>query len=193
MKRASIRLQQGLWQKMHEAVLAHGRDESVAFVTATYLETDEKLVFIPQTMVPAKESDYLRQGPLHLQVSPLYVSRVLNVAEDQSNTAIMVHSHPFDEGVPHYSPTDDYGEAQTSETISKCLNGNPPVGSFLFGQRHATARAWRSKKPIGAATSIIGTESFTLIRSGGNRSKKVSLETVDRQVRAPGRFVPICS
>ena len=121
MKRTSIRISQQLWHRVKEEVLSSGFDESVAFLTAEFYETEDKIVFIADNLVPAKKEDYLRRGELHLLVSPLYTNRVLNVAEAKKQTIIMVHSHPFETGKPQYSMTDDYGESLTSETISKCL------------------------------------------------------------------------
>lgn len=157
MKITSIRIQDELLNQVHQKVLSTGADESVAFLTASYFDTGEKLVLLGSTIVPAKSTDYLRQGPYHLEVSPMYVNRVLNVAEDQKNSVIMVHSHPFEEGLPKYSVTDDHGEALTSETISKCLEGNPAVGSLLFGQTHLTARVWSglSKKATRSPVSVL--------------------------------------
>src|SRR5438445_9345416 len=109
-----------LWEQVRSQALVSS-DESVAFLTASFFETSDKIVFLAETLVPAKPKDYLKRGELHLEVSPLYISRLLNVAEDKGHTVIMVHSHPFETGQPRYSLTDDFGESKTSETISKCL------------------------------------------------------------------------
>jgi molybdopterin/thiamine biosynthesis adenylyltransferase len=187
LKNYSIRILKNLWEQVHGQVLSTGADESVAFLTANYFETGEKIIFLPQIVVSAKSTDYLRQGPLHLQVSPLYVNRVISAAEDQRNTAIMVHSHPFEEKIPWYSPTDDYGEELTSETISKCLEDNPPVGSILFGKHHGIGRVWTglTKKKYFLPINIIGEFSFDHL-SYITKDKKQFNETVDRQIKALG-------
>src|SRR2546425_779350 len=113
MKKASIRILRHIWEKVRREALGTSMDESVAFLTANYFETADKIVFLGESIVPAKPGDYLKRGELHLEVSPLYISRVLNVAEDTGNTVIMTHSHPFETGKPRYSVTDDFGEART--------------------------------------------------------------------------------
>lgn len=188
MKNPSIRILGPLFKDVHTRVLSTGSDESVAFLTARYFDAGERIVFLAEAMVSPKPGDYLRQGPYHLQVSPLYVNRVLNVAEDQTNTIIMVHSHPFEETIPIYSPTDDHGEALTSETISKCLERNPPVGSMLFGQAHVTARMWTglTKKNSLCPVNVLDGTSFQvhlpLAESRSNRK-----DFLDRQIKALGQ------
>src|SRR6266571_2738955 len=162
-------------------------DESVAFLTANYFETPDTIVFLGEDVVPAKPRDYLKRGELHLEVSPLYISRVLNAAEDRGSTVIMVHSHPFETGNPEYSVTDDLGEARTSETISKCLEKNPPVGSLLFGQQDATARIWSglSKRRIAADVTVLDEKRWQRFHDSSHGSA-LARRLVDRQVKALG-------
>jgi len=187
MKRASIRILHSAWEKLRREALGTSMDESVAFMTANYFETPDRIVFLCDSIVPARPGDYLKRGELHLEVSPLYISRVLNIAENKSYTAIMVHSHPFDDGKPQYSVTDDIGEARTSETISKCLERNPPVGSLLFGQNNATARAWTglAKKHFPSDITVLNEKSYQrhCDLSPGNQYNR---ELVNRQTRALG-------
>ncbi len=188
MKIASIRILDHLWQKVREEALSFGADESVAFLTAKYFETPEKIIFLAENIVSAKTNDYLRRGEYHLEVSPLYVNRVLNVAEDLKNTIIMVHSHPFETGKPQYSMTDDWGEALTAETISKCLEGNPPVGSLLLGQSLATARGWLglSKKWMPANITVINQNALHFHNFISKQQASNPISLVDRQILALG-------
>ncbi len=188
MKTASIRILDHLWQKAKKEALSGGEDESVAFLTAKHFEMPDKIIFLAENLVPPKYTDYLNRGAFHLEVSPLYVNRVLNVAEDLKNTVIMVHSHPFEMGKPRYSITDDRGEALTSETISKCLGGNPPVGSLLIGQTLASARGWLglSKKSIPASVTVLGKTTFQFHSHVDDRAGSREYSLVDRQVRAFG-------
>lgn len=185
MKKNLIRFLSPLWQALRKEALGTSMDESVAFVTANVFETPDTVVFLGQRIVPAKRQDYLRRSELHLSVSPLYVSRVLNIAEDSDNTVIMVHSHPFENGRPQYSLTDNHGEALTSETISRSLVNNPPVGSLLFGQKDVVARVWGglSKQYVQAGLRVLDGTGF--MRYG--QLPKAALEMnalLDRQRRA---------
>ncbi len=188
MKTASIRILDHLWQRAKKEALSGGEDESVAFLTARHFEMPDKIVFLAENLVSPKSTDYLNRGAFHLEVSPLYVNRVLNVAEGLKNTVIMVHSHPFEMEKPRYSITDDRGEALTSETISKCLEGNPPVGSLLIGQALASARGWLglSKKSIPASVTVLGKTTFQFHNHSDNRAGSKEHSLVDRQVRAFG-------
>lgn len=188
MKKPSIRILGPLFKEVQAKLLSTSPDESVAFLTGKHVDTGEKIIFLAATVVPSRSDDYLRQGPLHLQVSPLYVNRVLNVAEDEKNTVIMVHSHPFEKDTPSYSLSDDYGETLTSETISKCLEMNPPVGSMLFGQTHVSARMWTglSKKRFPCSVNVLDGTSFQVHMSfSESRIKREGF--FDRQIRALGR------
>ncbi len=185
MKKSSIRILDDLWVRTRYEALSTS-DESVAFLTAKFFENSDKIVFIAENLVPAKDKDYLYRSDVHLEVSPLYTSRVLNIAEDKKSTVIMVHSHPFEKGMPQYSPSDNHGEALTSETISDNLIGNPPVGSLLIGQSRINARTWlgRTKKRFQSTVTILNGEKYW---SGHIESKNnVSNMLIDRQVRAFG-------
>jgi hypothetical protein len=187
MKFASIRILNRVLKEVHKMVLSGGDDESVAFLTAKYFDTGEKVIFLGDTIVPAKSKDYLKQSPYQLEVSPMYVNRVLNVAEEQDNTVIMVHSHPFDESSPKYSPTDDHGEKLTSETISKCLENNPPVGSMLFGQNHLNARVWTGLNKTQFPSSVNVLDGTRLeIHSKADILENGKDEILDRQIKALG-------
>jgi len=189
MKKYVIRITEDLLKKVHAEVLSTGANESVAFLTARHFDTGEKVVFLANTMVDARPTDYLSQGPLHLQISPMYVNRVLNVAEGQRDTVIMVHSHPFEKQIPWYSPTDDYGEAQTSETISKCLEGNPPVGSLLFGQTHVTGRGWTglTQKKAACTVAVMKGMSFQFhLPRSDEKKESFSRDILDRQIKVLG-------
>ncbi len=185
MKKSSIRILDELWVRTRDEALSSS-DESVAFLTAKCFESSDKIVFIAENLVPAKDKDYLYRSGVHLEVSPLYTSRVLNIAEDRQSTVIMVHSHPFEKGMPQYSPSDNHGEALTSETISNNLAGKPPVGSLLIGQEKINARMWigSTKKRFSSAVAILNGKKYW---SGYVESKNnASSLLVDRQVRAFG-------
>ena len=187
MKTISIRMHDNLRTIIKEAVLSSA-NESVIFLSAKYFETPRKKIFIANEAVPANERDYLNRGELHLKVSPLYVNRAISQAEKTKSTVIMIHSHPFENGKPHYSPTDDFGEAQTSETISKCLTGNPPVASILVGQNQFNARAWTglSKKKTAANLTILGGNHFAFESEHDSDYLKDG-SFLDRQIQAIGQ------
>jgi hypothetical protein len=190
MKKAFIRILGNLLKEVHEMVLSTGKNESVAFLTANSFDTGEKIILLGNKLVSATPADYLNQGPLFLEVSPMYVNRVLNVAEVEKNTVIMVHSHPFEEEVPHYSSTDDHGEKLTSETISKCLEGNPPVGSMLFGQNHLNARVWTglTKSQFPSSVSVLNGTRLEIHNNIFNRESNQDV-ILDRQIKALGESI----
>lgn len=189
MKNTNIRILNTLFEDVGKQVLSEQENESVAFMTGKYFETKEKIIFLPENFITAKENDYLKRSTYHLEISPLYINRVLNVAEDLNNTVIMVHSHPGYVGKPYYSMSDDYGESLTSETISKCLNNNPPVGSMLFGNTHINARAWLglSKKKINTNISVLYPDSLQILQNiNYNKKRKLKKTFFDRQTKITG-------
>jgi hypothetical protein len=184
-KTGTIRILGDLWPSVRKEALS-STDESAAFLTAKHFEAAGKLIFVVEDLVPAKYSDYLYRSGVHLEVSHLYTSRVLNVAEDKRNTVVMVHSHPFEINKPRYSVSDDYGERLTSETISNNLPGNPPVGSLLIGQKEVAARVWTGikKKHLPSTLTVLNGEKYWEFHS--EISDNVDHRRVDRQVRALG-------
>jgi molybdopterin/thiamine biosynthesis adenylyltransferase len=178
-----------LWEATRREALSSS-DESVAFLTAKHFETRDKIIMIADDIVKARPQDYLHRSNLRLEVSPLYTSRVLSVAEDKENTVIMVHSHPFDDGKPRYSPSDNYGEALTSETISNNLIGGPPVGSLLIGQRDLNSRVWlgQTNKHVISSVTILNTDKYW-VHYYEPRSRYRQRLSVDRQVRVLGNDV----
>lgn len=187
MKTASLRFLRSVWHEARTSVLSAGPDEAVAFMTARHFGTKDKVVFLPQVIVPAEPNDYLCKGPSHLEVSPMYVNRVLNLAENQGNTVIMVHSHPFEHGTPRYSLSDNHGELLTAETISSCLNHNPPVGSVLFGKHSFSARTWVGRKKTCCPSSVTILSSDCFEFPGENLARNPSFEPLtERQTRALG-------
>lgn len=190
MKKVSIRILDRTWEKVRTEVLGASTNESVAFLVANHFETTDTIVFLAEDVVVAKSGDYLKRGEFHLAVSPLYISRVLNTAESKGSTVVMTHSHPFEAGKPRYSVTDDLGEARTSETISKCLESNPPVGSLLFGQHDAVGRAWTglSKERMVADVSVLSERNLQRYCESFQNDLP-SRELLDRQLRAIGHRV----
>lgn len=189
MTRASLRVLGPLWAQTWKEALGQTADESVAFLTANCFRASDRIVFLCEKLVPAQPKDYLRRGELHLQVSPLYVSRVLNAAESSGSTVVMVHSHPFETGVPVYSATDDHGEALTSETISKCLEGNPPVASLLFGRSHAAARGWNgvTRRAFESDVTVLNGNSVKRFVTAPERvGSRRAPDVLSRQVDAVG-------
>lgn len=188
MTRASMRVLGPLWTRTWADALGETAEESVAFLTANFFWASDRLVFLCEKLVPAHGKDYLRRGELHLQVSPLYVSRVLNVAESTGSSVVMVHSHPFETAVPVYSATDNHGEALTSETISKCLVGNPPVASLLFGRSHAAARAWHGleKRHYECDVTVLNGHSLQRFASTQRTGESRRPNILGRQVDAVG-------
>lgn len=187
MKSVSIRVPGRLFERLKQELLTSSPDESVAFLVAHCFETSEKLVFLAHKVVPARPKDYLSRGEYHLEVSPLYVSRVLNIAEESADTVIMAHSHPFEMKRPKYSMTDDFGEARTAQTISRCLDGAPPVGSLLLGRKDVTARAWlgASGKSAPAEISTFDERAYYFHRSDLD-APSTDRSFLDRQIRALG-------
>ncbi len=185
MKKSSIRILDDLWARTRDEALSSS-DESVAFLTAKCFESSDKIVYIAENLVLARDQDYLYRSGVHLEISPLYTSRVLNIAENKQSTVIMVHSHPFEKGVPQYSPSDNHGEALTSETISNNLAGNPPVGSLLIGQAKINARTWigTTKKRFSSSATILNGNKYWSSHAASKNSANSVL--IDRQVRAFG-------
>ncbi len=90
MKIGSIRMLGSFRRELQNELLSFSPEEGAAFFAAKYFETRTKIVLLADKLIRTRETDYLHKSSVHLEVSPIYLSRVLNVVEDLRNTSLPI-------------------------------------------------------------------------------------------------------
>jgi len=162
--------------------------ESAAFLIAGFFKNNEGYHFTVRDIIIPHDSDYDDRTEYHIEVSAIFVNRVISIAERNQLTVIQCHSHPFAERKLSYSSSDNHGESVSAKTLYDCL-GSKPMGSLLFGRDVITGRIWLSpnKMPIKVNELRIVDRHMKIENlDQSSKSQKIDLETYDRQIRAFG-------
>ena len=99
------------------------------------------------------------------------------------------HSHPFSKDELWYSPSDNWGELTSSQTIYDCLNGKT-MRSLLFGLNMIMGRIWlkpgKESVPIDQLRIVDRHIRMQQISNRHKTVEKIDTELYDRQIRAFG-------
>ena len=162
--------------------------ESAALATAGYFKTAHGTHFtVRKLLIPGKR-DYNVRTARRLEISPLYFNRAIGAADADGITVIQVHTHPFDCVPLEYSPSDDYGESESSDTVRKCLRGRP-MGSLLFGPKSMAGRVWTEDGSVEPIDQLRVVDRRMIMRPLARKAAGgglVDTALYDRQIRAFG-------
>ena len=162
--------------------------ESAAFATAGYFRTKHGIHLAVRDLLIPDDRDYNVRTARRLEISPLYFNRAIGMADADDITVIQTHTHPFGHTSLEYSPSDDYGESESSSTVRKCLHGRP-MGSLLFGPKSVTGRVWTedgSVEPIDQLRVVDRRMTMQPLVRGAAGKGLVDTSLYDRQIRAFG-------
>ncbi|HEV3304472.1 MAG TPA: ThiF family adenylyltransferase [Planctomycetaceae bacterium] len=129
---------------------------------------------------PAPERAYDVRTTTRAQLRPDFFVPLVQRARQENLSVIFVHSHPFAEGTPKFSPVDDDGETRLVEFLSRRVP-DVPHAALVIGPDGCAARR------------LASSESLTVVQVGPkvdllfDPSANISLdERWDRQLRAFG-------
>ena len=133
------------------------------------------------------ESDYNVRTIRRLEMSPKYFNKAIGMADADGITVIQTHTHPFSRIPLEYSPSDYYGESESSETVRKCLRGRP-MGSLLFGPDSMIGRIWTEDGRAAPIDQLRVVDRRLILRPLTQTSSENLLDTAlyDRQIRVFG-------
>lgn len=157
-------------------LLAEPSQERLAIVFAGRHRTAGGWRLLAREMWAAEPGDYLVQGAYHLEIEPRLWARAAKRARASGESLVIAHSHPGDEDVPDFSPTDTWGEQRLMPKLVARAAG--PHGTLVVspggsrGRLHAADGSWSPLVFGGDAAPIDG-----LVRDD---------ERFDRQQRALG-------
>lgn len=162
--------------------------ESAAFITAGYFKSRNGTHFTARKLLIPGDRDYNVRTLNRLEISAQCFNRAIGMADADGITVIQAHTHPFGHAPPQYSPSDDYGESVSSDTVRKCLHGRP-MGSLLFGPDLMTGRVWTeggSVEPIDQIRVVGRRMSLRPLAQRPADKSPVDTALYDRQLRAFG-------
>jgi len=130
---------------------------------------------------PAPADAYAFRTELKAQLFPDFLVPIVKRAREERLSVIFVHTHPFAEGPPRFSPTDDMGEGLLAEFMARRAP-NVPHAALVIGPDGCAARRLGDKDQplpvvqVGAKIDVIYDPSGDNVIEG----------RWDRQVRAFG-------
>ena len=162
--------------------------ESAALATAGYFRTGSGIHLTVRDVLIPCERDYRVRTARRLEISPMYFNRAIGMADADGITVIQMHTHPIGNAPLAYSPSDDYGESESSDTVRKRLRGRP-MGSLLFGPKSMAGRVWTGDGRVEPMDQlrVVGRRMAVrpLARRAAGKSP-VDTALYDRQIRAFG-------
>lgn len=161
--------------------------ESAAFMTAGYFRTESGIHLTLRDLLIPGDRDYNVRTIRRLEMSPRYFNRAIGMADADGITVIQAHTHPFPHNPLEYSPSDYYGESESSDTVRKCLRGRP-MGSLLFSPDSMIGRVWTEDGRASPIDQLRVVGRRMILRPLGRAAGGGMVDTAlyDRQIRAFG-------
>ena len=144
---------------------------------STYAKQQRLLV---KEVHPAPENAYESRSETRAQLRPEFLVPLIQRARQEQLSVIFVHTHPFAEGTPSFSPIDDEGEKHLAGFLKRRVP-NIPHAALIVG-------------PDGCVARILGSQEYSAVAQVG---RKIDLlyspaevskieQRWDRQLRAFG-------
>lgn len=177
---SGLRFASPVFRNLSEQLLADRTREACAVVYTHYNPEAHAWVATSVEIVP--DWAYERRDRAAAILRPAFLVEVANRARSTNLSTVLVHTHPWAEGIPHFSPVDDSGEIELAEYFARRV----PKGSHLalvVGPEGCRARRLGTDQSIGVweVGEILTLHSELSDGTGiGDRH--------DRQVRAFGQL-----
>jgi hypothetical protein len=162
------------------ASLMLAEDETCAILLATSSSAASDGSLLVCEIHPAPEHAYTVRTNTKAELSPEFLVPLIQRARQEGLSVIFVHTHPFAEGEPTFSPVDDDGERRLAEFLSRRI---PTLlhAAIVVGADGCSARR------LGSADRLSVIQVGRNVDSMYEPSKRFGLnERWDRQVRALG-------
>jgi len=137
--------------ELRAGLLSRRDVETVATVFARTSGDDEgRIRLLAAEVVWAEDDDYQKRSQIAATLKPVALARIAARARKSGMSLVLCHSHPFDEDVPTFSPTDDNGERE----VASFLGARIPSAlhaAVVVGSASLTARILGRAEPIRVA------------------------------------------
>lgn len=185
----TIRFTHQQFKALKDYLFSFNDKEAAAFLIAGFFKNDSGNHFTVKEMVIPTREEYDQQLDIHLELSPVFMNKVIAKAEQEKLGVVICHSHPKATKNLKYSPSDDFGEEASSKTFHDCLMGKP-VASLLFGATTIIGRfrflPYEQPIPIDEIRLIGRHIDFLNINKANQKLSKVDHNLYSRQVLALG-------
>jgi molybdopterin/thiamine biosynthesis adenylyltransferase len=162
------------------ASLMLAEQETCALLLATSSSSSKDGSLLVGEIHPAPEQAYTTRSHTRAELSPEFLVPLVQRARQEQLSIIFVHTHPFAEGEPTFSPVDDEGEKHLAEFLSRRV---PDLfhAAMVIGADGCSARRLGS----GGRLPVIQVGS-TVDRLSDQSNSPDENDRWDRQVRALG-------
>lgn len=104
---------------MTAALLLSERETCAVLLAAPPVMSSEMPSFLVREIYPVPESAYEIRTETQAQLRPEFLVPLVQRAREQQLSVVFVHTHPFSEGIPSFSPVDDSGERHLAEFLAR--------------------------------------------------------------------------
>jgi molybdopterin/thiamine biosynthesis adenylyltransferase len=174
----SLHAPAALWGGVRDDLLStpHLERAAIGFAGVSRTAGDQRLLLREWAPVPPDE--YMVQLGYHLEVSPTFWARHAKRARETGEGLVVMHSHPADDGIPRFSPSDDAGESALVPRIQ--ARAAVPVATVVISPGGVTARVTDPGRPAALLDLRVGYQPrYTDTGSARDR--------FDRQLRVLGQ------
>jgi molybdopterin-synthase adenylyltransferase len=154
--------------------------ESCAILLAAPPISSARASFIVRETYIAPQDAYDVRTSTRAQLKPGFIVPMVQRAREQRLSVVFVHTHPFADGLPSFSPIDDIGETALQEFLARRVS-DLPHAALVLGADGCTARLLGVSEPLDVIQ--VGA---TVVRMSGASGDSIVDTFWDRQVRAFG-------
>ena len=169
------------YRDMAEALLLSEEETCAILLASPPALGIEQSSFLVREIHPAPENAYEVRTTTRAQLRPEFLVPIVQRARQEQLSVIFVHTHPFAEGTPAFSPIDRDGEKHLADFLSRRVP-EVPHAALVVGPDGCAGRRLGKLEPLGVVQ--IGSKVELLYDPLGNSDLD---ERWDRQVRALGR------
>lgn len=174
---SGLRIVQSVFEQLKSMLLEDLRVETCAVGFATRGGPAD--TWVVQDAEPVPVTAYERRDQISAALRPAFVVDVANRARREGLNVIFFHTHPFEDGAPRFSPTDDAGERDLADYLERRAPGDHL--SVVLGPTGVRAR--RLGQAVEVPAWSVG-ETLTLLTE--ETAENLGDEQFNRQVLAFG-------
>jgi molybdopterin-synthase adenylyltransferase len=129
----------GLLAEVRTRLLEHSPAEYGGALMCRSRIVDQRHTFLAVNFEPPRQEELVEQGVGSLMIDPSFWVRLAKPARRAGLSILPIHSHPFSDGVPHFSQRDLRGEGALQPVVER-ITASPSAAVVLGEQREWVGR-----------------------------------------------------